>query len=96
MGRIEMEKINRKYGTKGIRKLLISLTVGLLGAMAVNVCETAFPEKVEYFVQIQKAPEQMTAWWGTLYPKFCFSEIPEGVEEKDVKISFWLARVLNW
>jgi hypothetical protein len=38
----------------------------------------------------------MTAWWGTLYPEFCFSDIPEGSERTDIKISFWLARVLNW
>ena len=44
----------------------------------------------------EKEPEQMTAWWGTLYPEFCFSDIPEGSDRTDIKISFWLAHVLNW
>lgn len=32
------------------------------------------------------------AWWGTIYPKFCFSERKKG----RVKISFWLAKALKW
>lgn len=45
------------------------------------------------------------AWWGTLYPQFCFSKIekPQGEEEScreshgnQVKISFWLAKALDW
>lgn len=82
--------------TKMIRKLMISLAAGVFGVFAVNVFSSVYPEKVEYFVQREKEPEQITAWWGTLYPKFCFSDIPEGAEGKDIKISFWLARVLNW
>ena len=73
--------------TKTIRKLVISLTAGVLGMLAVNVFSAVYPEKVEHFIETEKEPEQMTAWWGTLYPEFCFS---------DIKISFWLARVLNW
>lgn len=41
----------------------------------------------------------LLAWWGTMYPRFCFSEIP-GEEEtgqikdgnREVKISFWIER----
>lgn len=83
-------------GIKVIRKLVISLAVGVLGMVAMNVFSSVYPEKVESFLQREKEPEQMTAWWGTLYPKFCFSDIPEGEEGKNIKISFWLARVLNW
>ena len=82
--------------TKTIRKLVISLTAGVLGMFAVNVFSAVYPERVEHFIEPEKEPEQMTAWWGTLYPEFCFSDIPEGAEGKDIKISFWLARVLNW
>lgn len=32
------------------------------------------------------------AWWGTLYPKFSFSERKKG----KVKISFWLAKAFKW
>ncbi|MDO4339456.1 MAG: hypothetical protein Q4C91_15430 [Eubacteriales bacterium] len=47
-----------------------------------------------------------TAWWGTMYPGFCFSERPgkssspgknsEGSEIAGRKISFWLAKALDW
>ena len=33
------------------------------------------------------------AWWGTMYPEFCFSE---GSGDSPRKISFWLAEVLEW
>lgn len=33
------------------------------------------------------------AWWGTMYPKFCFAE---SREEEPRKIGFWLAEVLDW
>lgn len=42
------------------------------------------------------------AWWGTLYPRFCFSapvreeeSRTEDTREK-VKISFWLAKAFDW
>lgn len=42
------------------------------------------------------------AWWGSIYPEFCFSEMiqdEEGVEkipsEQTPKISFWLAKALE-
>jgi len=34
-----------------------------------------------------------SAWWGTMYPEFCFSE---GSGDSPRKISFWLAEVLEW
>ena len=55
-----------------IRKLVISLTAGVLGMLAVNVFSAVYPEKMEHFIETEKEPEQMTAWWGTLYPEFCF------------------------
>lgn len=48
---------------------------------------------------------RVLAWWGTLYPEFCFSKGEEleevemdGHEDQGrrVKISFWLAKALNW
>lgn len=46
------------------------------------------------------------AWWGTLYPKFCFADgVGENAEEKggentwnlgnSLKISFWLAKAFE-
>lgn len=38
------------------------------------------------------------AWWGSMYPQFCFAEKEEDntKEEAEVKISFWLAKQLEW
>lgn len=52
-------------------------------------------------------PKPLLAWWGTMYPKFCFAEgFGESAEEnrgisernldKPLKISFWLAKALDW
>ena len=52
--------------TKTIRKLVISLTAGVLGMLAVNVFSAVYPEKVEHFIETEKEPEQMTAWWNAV------------------------------
>lgn len=42
------------------------------------------------------------AWWGTMYPEFCFSdsgdreEDGDGAENNRPRISFWLAKALDW
>ena len=37
----------------------------------------------------------LSAWWGTMYPKFCFQiSITEKPEE--IKVRFWLAKALDW
>ena len=37
----------------------------------------------------------LSAWWGTMYPKFCFQNtITEKPEE--IKVRFWLAKALDW
>lgn len=81
------------------KKILLALTVGMVGAAAVNTV----PQNVQCQIRAQvKEARPITGWWGTLYPKFCFAELPENINEKtnentaDVKISFWLARVLDW
>ena len=73
------------------RRLVLSLAAGLVGAFLVN----AVPERTEYIENIYREQAQITAWWGSLYQKFCFAEKPENTKEK-VKISFWLAQVLDW
>ena len=73
------------------RRLVLSLAAGLVGTFLVN----AVPERTEYTENIYREQAQITAWWGSLYPKFCFAEKPENTKEK-VKISFWLAQVLDW
>lgn len=43
-----------------------------------------------------------TAWWGTMYPEFCFSDSlngetgSDGAENNRPRISFWLAKALDW
>lgn len=93
------------------KKILLALAVGIVGAAAAHTV----PQDVQCQVRAQaKEARPITAWWGTLYPKFCFAELPENTGENinektngnadkkidkktaDVKISFWLARVLDW
>ena len=40
--------------TKTIRKLVISLTAGVLGMLAVNVFSAVYPEKVEHFIAVPR------------------------------------------
>ena len=39
---------------------------------------------------------QFYAWWGTIYPEFCFEKGEDTDESKPVKLSFWLAKALDW
>lgn len=73
------------------------LTISVLAAGLAVLLTASAPDTL-------KAPSYL-AWWGTLYPQFCFSKIPElsaeeraGRESSDrhVKISFWLAKALDW
>lgn len=71
--------------------------VSVLAGMAAAVLTVGIPQR-----------ESRLAWWGTLYPEFCFSELPDRTEkenpqedrailpEQEVKISFWLAKALDW
>lgn len=91
----------RKY------RIWISLAAGFAWIIVMTAVpgtgERVFFAKRQGVCDQMKAAEQtesmdtgdsmLTAWWGTLYPKFCFSETSSGSE---VKISFWLAKVLGW
>jgi hypothetical protein len=44
---------------------------------------------------IQPRQEPVFAWWGALYPRFCY-EKTQDCEIHPIKISFWLAKALNW
>lgn len=76
------------------KKWFIALIVGMAGAVIVNTV----PQNVQCRMRTQmEETRPITGWWGTLYPKFCFAELPEDTDEQeDVKISFWLARVFDW
>lgn len=53
---------------------------------------TAVPENKGGGMPAEKSPA-LTAWWGTLYPKFCFAR---GEAGRKVKLSFRLAELLDW
>lgn len=84
-----------KWIKNRINRFFISIIIALTAAflMAGNTYSAAFKHPV-------------TAWWGTMYPGFCFSEQPgktsslgKDSEESALpgrKISFWLAKALNW
>lgn len=80
------------------RKLTGKIVITLAAGMAGVVLAGTMPEHIQNFVEKRQEQTAITAWWGTLYPKFCFSQIPPEYKEKkdDIKISFWLAQVLDW
>lgn len=81
-------------------RLIISAAVGVLAAFAGSaVGESSV--RGSLFSDSMTEKQAVTAWWGTLYPEFCFSrQIPENYEDPrldgEVKISFWLAKALDW
>ena len=87
---------NRKYFIENrlAKKLAVTLTAGMLGVFLVETV----PARVYKIVENRQEQTAVTAWWGTLYPKFCFSQLPTEDKGKkdDIKISFWLAQALDW
>lgn len=61
------------------------LTVSVLAAMAAAVLVAGCVRLPDF--------SPAAAWWGTMYPEFCFAE---GREEGPRKISFRLAELLDW
>lgn len=61
------------------------LTVSVLAAMAAAALVADCIRIPEF--------SPAAAWWGTLYPEFCYAEEKE---DGSPKISFWLAEVLDW
>lgn len=79
-------------------RIMISALAGLTaaGIMGGGICEP-YPGK---------AP---LAWWGSIYPEFCFARPAENEEETEAdegvagengeqppRLSFWLAKALDW
>lgn len=92
----KLKFVYRKRYTR--RKLAGKIAATLAAGMAGVVLAGTMPEHVQNFVEKRQEQTAITAWWGTLYPKFCFSQIPPEYKEKkdDIKISFWLAQALDW
>ena len=88
--------IKRKTGIAG--KTTKKLTITIIGRLAGVILAGMMPQQLQNFAQKRQEQTAVTAWWGTLYPKFCFSQIPEENKNQkdDIKISFWLAQALDW
>ncbi|MDO5337789.1 MAG: hypothetical protein Q4E89_10120 [Eubacteriales bacterium] len=72
---------------KQFKKLAVSIAVGFLAAASLQsstACTVSFPIYREY----------AGAWWGWLYPQYCFAGDGEDTGEK--QFSFWLAKALEW
>lgn len=67
------------------KRFLFSVTVGMMAALIFS----GVPQKVEN--------RSIIAWWGTLYPRFCFEETDnyENTVKQPPKLSFWLAKALE-
>lgn len=84
----------KRYPKQYIKKVTAALTAGILGVVLAGT----MPEQIEKIAENRQEQTAITAWWGTLYPKFCFSQFPEDHKDRkeDIKISFWLAQALDW
>lgn len=91
---IAKRKLTGKIAGRLVKKLAVTLAAGMVGVL---LAETV-PARVLKIVENRQEQTAVTAWWGTLYPKFCFSQLPAENKEKkdDIKISFWLAQALDW
>lgn len=86
-------------------RFLLSLAAGMLAVVLAVGLPHIMPDSARNVVRITAEDTAPLAWWGTLYPEFCFGkpdavsdEIPSGDDGsvKRVKISFWLAKAFNW
>ena len=90
--------MNKKSKNKKLRrKLSFVLFVAAVGVLMMRAMP-GMPARVYKIVENRQEQTAVTAWWGTLYPKFCFSQLPTEDKGKkdDIKISFWLAQALDW
>ena len=100
------EEMNLKRSGKWIRKRTCRAVLALAAAMVLVLAVPGDSGKESYDMV------QYTAWWGTLYPKYCFSQKPQesgeekaqsvsetnGEEENPVKwkTAFWMKRFFDY
>lgn len=75
-----------KAGNRGI----LSIMTGLMVVALLSISQPYVPQK------------NVLAWWGSIYPEFCFLEVDENgknveknTSEQRPKISFWLAKAFE-
>lgn len=71
----------------------ISISEDTAGNTAENTAENTIDDKSD---TLKFHTPQFYAWWGTIYPEFCFEKGEDTDETKPVKLSFWLAKALDW
>ena len=66
------------------RRGVLALAVSFMAAFLLNPCEA------------EKMPPAL-AWWGILYPRYCFSETEtNGNQGEKPELSLWVAEALDW
>ena len=88
--------MNKKSKNKKLRRKLSFVL--LVAAVVMMRAMPGMSGKIAKIAERRQEQTAVTAWWGTLYPKFCFSQFPEENkgQKDDIKISFWLAQALDW
>ena len=83
-------KAGNEIQSRRQNRLLLSMAVGMICASLLGVSAWGSPQK------------NVMAWWGSIYPEFCFSETDcyntDGekiLPEQKPKISFWLAKAFE-
>lgn len=65
--------------------------IALVAAMLTALLAAALPAER---LSEPHAGTPALAWWGSMYPEFCFAEKPEE-EGVKIKTSFWLAELIK-
>ena len=72
-------------------KYILKRTWGIFLLAAIIIASGTWEKRITDFEN-----PKVYAWWGTIYPEFCFEKVEDNGENKPVKISFWLAKALDW
>ena len=90
--------MNKRVRTKIKKKTVVCSVRGQLLVFVMMRAMPGMSGKIAKIAERRQEQAAVTAWWGTLYPKFCFSQFPEENkgQKDDIKISFWLAQALDW
>ena len=75
---------------KNRRRHLICIMFSIIIAAALLIYSNIYPQRMTEIrkAEMQKTDTQqeyLTAWWGTLYPQFCYAEIPESEDRTQRK-----------
>ena len=95
--------MNKKSKNKKLRrKLSFVLFVAAVGVLMMRTMP-GMSGKIAKIAERRQEQTAVTAWWGSIYPEFCFSEwdqygcdVEKFPSEQRPKISFWLAQALDW